>query len=73
MGNFPPYQRGDLNRLWGKQPPPLKPSQLKLRTYTGEPLKACGEVTVVVRHHDQAVELPLFVVPRNGTSLFGRN
>ena len=38
------------NRLWGKQPPPLKPTQLKLRTYTGEPLKACGEVTVLVRH-----------------------
>ena len=35
------------NQLWAKQPYPLKPSQLKLHTYTGEPLKACGEVTVV--------------------------
>ena len=61
------------NRLWRKQPPPMKPSQLKLRTYTGEPLKACGEVTVVVRHHDQAVELPLSVFPGNGASLLGRN
>ena len=59
------------NRLWGKQPPPLKPSQLKLRTYTGEPLKTCGEVTVVVRHHDQAVDL--LVVPGNGASLLGKN
>ena len=51
----------------------MKPSQLKLRTYTDELLKARGEVTVVVRHHDQAVDLPLLVVPGNGTSLLGRN
>jgi len=30
------------------------------------------EVTVVVRHYDEAVELPLLVVPVNGASLLGK-
>ena len=62
-----------FKRLWGKLPPPLKPSTLQLPTYTEEPLKKCEEVMVVVRHHGQEKKRPLLVVPGDGASLLGRD
>ena len=41
--------------------------------YTGEPLKTCGEVMMVVRHNGQEKKLSLLVVPGDGASLLGRN
>ena len=62
-----------FKRLWGKRPPPLKPSTLQLRSYTGEPIKSRGEVMVVVRDHGQEKKLPLLALPEDGGSLLGRN
>nr|XP_050043718.1 uncharacterized protein K02A2.6-like [Dermacentor andersoni] len=50
----------------------LQPASLKLRTYTGAIVKPKGLAKVVVRHNDQCVELPLYVVDSTGPALLGR-
>ena len=52
---------------------PLKPTGVRLRTYTGEPLKVKGEAQVTVAYRNQVATLPLLVVEGSGPSLFGRN
>ena len=52
---------------------PLKNTEAKLRTYTGEPLKLKGEVQVTVTHNGQTAELTLIVAQGDGPSLFGKN
>ena len=42
-----------------------------LRTYTGEPLKFCGETDVCVKYNDQQYHLQLVVVEGEGPPLFG--
>ena len=58
--------------LWNK-PPKLLTSEVCLNTYTNEPVKAVGELDVVVQHNGQDKVLPLLVLPGNGVSLLGRN
>ena len=49
----------------------LRKSNILLRTYTGEPLKICGETDVCVKYSDQQCHLQLVVVEGEGPPLFG--
>ena len=52
---------------------PLCKSSLKLTTYSGESLQVLVVMSVVVSYNDQTVEnLDLYVVDKEGPSLFGR-
>ena len=51
---------------------PLRRSNQRFRTYTGEEILVKG-VAVLVETENQSAKLPLIVVPGKGTSLFGRN
>ena len=51
----------------------LRPSDLKLKTYTNEPMKVTGTLTVKVQYADQFKKLALVVTAGNGRSLLGRN
>lgn len=52
--------------------PELKPVQIKLETYTGEPIKVIGAAYVDVMYHQQRKKLPLIVVEGEGPNLLGR-
>ncbi|XP_040065679.1 uncharacterized protein LOC120839450 isoform X1 [Ixodes scapularis] len=54
--------------------PPLKlePTELRLKTYTGEVVQPCGFVKASVRYKGQEDVLPLYVVDHNGPPLLGR-
>ena len=51
----------------------LRPTQIKLRTYTGEPMPVLGEMAVEVTYRQSTHSLTLFVVQGNGPSLLGRS
>ena len=51
----------------------LQPTDVSLRTYTGETLTAVGCIDVLVQYESQALILPLIVVKGHGPSLFRRN
>ena len=51
----------------------LSSSELLLRTYTGEPIKICGQTQVSVTYKDQQYNLQLVVVEGNGPPLLGRD
>ena len=51
----------------------LEPPSLRLRTYTGEPLKLLGQAHVQVAYENQSASLPILVASGDGPSLFGRN
>ena len=51
----------------------LRPSDLKLKTYTNEPMKVTGTLNVKVQYEDQVKKLALVVTAGNGPSLLGRN
>lgn len=52
----------------------LKPSSLRLKTYTGEALRVVGEADLEVSHGNQGPKtLTLAVVAGNGPPLLGRN
>lgn len=53
--------------------PNLKESSIRLRTYTGEPVKICREFEAEVRLKDQCKQLPVLVAGGNGPPLVGRN
>ena len=53
--------------------PPLESSQIRLKTYSGEPLTVLGQCMVNVDYANKAYRLPLVVVAGKGPSLFGRN
>ena len=60
--------------IWKPHPAPsLKPSSVRLRTYTGSPIPVLGTLSVKVHHNNQEIELPLIVVSGSGPSLLGRN
>ena len=60
-------------KMWPHNAPPLEPSSMELRTYTGEQLEVCGCVSVWVKYKDQEARLPLLVVRGAGPSLLGQN
>ena len=51
----------------------LKPSSIRLKTYTGERVQVIGEATVEVCYNQQKESLPLIVVAGGGPALLGRN
>nr|XP_055076811.1 uncharacterized protein K02A2.6-like [Misgurnus anguillicaudatus] len=51
----------------------LKPSPVKLKTYTGEPIIPLGIMPVTVKYNDQQSELDLYIVPTDGPALWGRD
>ena len=51
----------------------LQPTDVTLRTYSGEELNMLGSLTVEVEHNSQDSVLPLLVIKGRGPSLFGRN
>ena len=53
--------------------PKLQPSDVRLRTYTGEAMSVRGCVTVSVSYRQQQRELSLLVVQGEGPTLLGRD
>lgn len=51
----------------------LSSTQVYLRTFSGEKLKPTGIAHVKVDYEGQCKDLKLYIVPKGGTSLFGRN
>ncbi|XP_021354167.1 uncharacterized protein K02A2.6-like [Mizuhopecten yessoensis] len=51
----------------------LSDTQVYLKTYSGEKLRPRGIVNVRVEYEGQKKTLKLYVVPKGGTSLFGRD
>lgn len=51
----------------------LKPSLVKLKTYTGEPILPIGVMPVTVEYNDQCSKLDLYVVQTEGPALIERN
>ena len=49
----------------------LKPCSTLLHTYTGDPIKVCGQFNASVNYNGQRMSLPLVVVDGSGPSLFG--
>ena len=50
----------------------LQESSVRMKTYSGEPLKVLGKVHVAVEYGEQHARLPLYVVAGNGPTLLGR-
>ena len=51
----------------------ITPSDVTLRTYTGEELPVLGQVDVTVTYESQVISLPLIIIQGKGVTLFGRN
>ena len=61
-------------RLWSTEyAPRLSPTNIRLRTYTGEGLKVKGSALVTVQCNGQHEDLNLLVVEGSGPSLLGRD
>ena len=59
---------------WGEaQAPPIKPSSVRLCTYTGQTLNVVGTVEVDVRYGEQQATLSLVIVNAKGPPLLGRD
>ena len=56
--------------LTGKQ---LTPTNARLKTYSGQEVKVCGELMVNAAYGGQQATLPLLVVEGDGQSLLGRD
>ena len=60
--------------LWpSSQAPIIHATDVRLRTYTGEPIEIRGEIRVEVTLSNQQHEVKLLVVAGNGPSLLGRD
>ena len=51
----------------------LQPTEVQLRTYSGERISVLGSLEVEVEYESQVATLPLLVVKGNGPCLLGRN
>ena len=62
-------------KTWKKvlKAPPLRPSGIQLRTYTGGNLEVLGKLIARVNYGMQERQAPLLVVKGNGPSLLGRD
>ena len=59
-------------QLW-EVPPALKPSTIRLHTYSGQQLVVLGTLKVKVKYEAQQVDLSVMVVEGSGPSLLGRD
>ena len=62
-----------LKKTWTDKTPKLGPTNVTLRSYSGEVIKALGELNVAVEYGGQKRRLSLLVVTGNGPSLLGRD
>ncbi|KAF4090749.1 hypothetical protein AMELA_G00055870, partial [Ameiurus melas] len=60
-------------RTWGHKPPPIKPLNLKLRTYTGQAIPHLGVLHVNISVGSQRAEGRLVIAKGSGPSLSGRD
>ncbi|XP_061883310.1 uncharacterized protein K02A2.6-like isoform X1 [Entelurus aequoreus] len=60
-------------RTWGLNQPPIRPSKLKLRTYTGQPIPHLGVVYVDILAEGQKAKGRLVIAKGRGPSLLGRD
>ena len=66
--------KATFERIWiPGNAPALKETTSRLKTYTGELIKVCGEIEVDVRLERRHALLSLIVVEGNGPSLLGRD
>ncbi len=59
--------------LWPQRKPPIKPTSVRLKTYTGEHIVVKGIIRARVLYKAQQADLELLVVAGNGPSLLGRD
>ena len=52
---------------------PLQQTNVRLRTYTGQPVSVLGQLLVKVQHDEAQETIPLQVVKGGGTTLLGRD
>ena len=50
----------------------IQETSVRMKTYSGEPIKVLGKVQVAVEYGEQHARLPLYVVAGNGPTLLGR-
>ena len=62
-----------FKKLWTDKTPKLGPTNVTLRSYSGEVIKVLGELNVTVEYGDQEMRLSLLVVTGKGPSLLGRD
>lgn len=60
-------------RTWGHKPPPIKPSTLRLRTYTGQAIPHVGVIHVNIAAGSQRAEGRLVIAKGSVPSLLGRD
>ena len=60
-------------QIWDGRGPPLQPTDVRLKTYTGETLQVKGKINVHVQYEGQEEALSLLVVAGAGPSLLGRD
>lgn len=59
--------------IWkDSEAPKIRPSKIKLKTYTGEPVEIVGVADVHVKYKQQEKEMPLVIVKGTGPCLLGR-
>ena len=58
---------------WGARLPPIQPSKLKLRTYTGQPIPHLGVIAVDIAAENQRAKARLVIATGGGPSLLGRD
>ena len=51
---------------------PLRSTDVRLKTYTNERVSPLGVMDVQLQYKGQSCSAPLYVLPGNGTALFGR-
>ena len=63
-----------FQKLWEGNRPKLNPTNVKLKTYTGEHFKVLGSIIVQVKYLEQTEALSLLIVgARAGPTLLGRD
>ena len=62
-----------FRQLWPSDGPDVEPCDVRLKTYSGEPLSVCGQAMVNVEYGGSSTLLPLVIVKGSGPCLFGRN
>ncbi len=70
---FSEHTYNTLRSELGDAMPELRPSKIRLRTWTQETVSAVGEMTVRVQYKNQDMFLPVVVGPGDGPALFGRS
>jgi hypothetical protein len=61
------------NQLWNGHGPTPRPTQVKLKTYTGEPLQVKGRIDVTVRYNGHTETIGILVIAGSGPTFMGRD